>query len=141
MLRPPPGGREYGAVLKFPSAAAWEAFRDSADYRKFLDELKDHHDGERVEAVAGLEAWFAAPGATLMRVPPPWKMAVVTWVGVNLITLALTFTLVPLTAGWPWPLGFVTFNAGVVVGLTWLAMPVLTRAARPWLMPRSGGSS
>ena len=134
MLRPPPGGREYGAVLRFESRGHWEAFRDAAEYRAFLDALREHIEGEpRVETASGLEAWLARPGAGLVRVPPRWKTAVVTWLGVDLTALVLAYTLTPLTAGWPWALAFVTFNAGVVGGLTWLTMPALSRLFGGWL--------
>src|SRR4051812_31724778 len=93
MLRPPPGGREYGAVLRFHSPEAWEAFRDAPEYRAFLDGLRDYLEGEpRVETASGLEAWAAPGGATLVRVPSRWEAAVLTWVGVNLLTVALTYT-------------------------------------------------
>ena len=134
MLRPPPGGREYGAVLRFRSEEAWEGFRDSEGYRAFLAGVREHLAAEpAVESVTGLEGWFTPPGSPVALAPPAWKMAVVTWVGVNLITLALTYTLAPLTAGWPWLLGFVTFNAAVVAGLTWPVMPALSRLLRGWL--------
>lgn len=133
MLRPPPGGREYGAVLTFASADAWAAFRDDPAYRAFLAAVRDHLEADpRTETVTGLEGWFTPPGAA---VPPRWKGAAATWLGVNLTALALTYTLTPLTAGWPWGLAFVTFNAGVVAGLTWLVMPALSRLLRPWLEP------
>lgn len=133
MLRPPPGGREYGAVLKFASADAWAAFRDDPKYRAFLAAVREHLEAEpQVETVTGLESWFTPPGAAPV-VPPRWKVALVSWAGVDLTALVLTYTLVPLTAGWPWVFQFLTFNAAVVAGLTWLVMPPLSRALRPWL--------
>lgn len=93
MLRPPPGGREYGAALRFRSREAWEEFRDSAGYQAFLAGLREYLEAEpTAELVSGLEGWFTPPGPLT---PPVWKMAVVTWVGVNLMTLALSYTLTP----------------------------------------------
>lgn len=146
ILRPAAGGREYGAVLRFHSRAAWEAFRDSAEYRSFQDSLRQHLEADpRVETACGLEAWFAPHGAAYVRVPPRWKQAVLTWVGVDLIALLLTYTLSPLMAGWPWLVSFLTFNAAVVAGLAWVVMPVLTRLGRGWLAsptipPSEGGN-
>ena len=134
MLRPAAGGREYGAVLRFQSLVAWEKFRDSAEYRAFQESLRDYLEAEpRMETASGLEAWFAPSSAAFVRVPPRWKQAVLTWLGVDLIALVLTYTLSPLTAGWPWLAGFLTFNAAVVAGLAWVVMPVLSRLARGWL--------
>jgi antibiotic biosynthesis monooxygenase (ABM) superfamily enzyme len=136
MLRPPSGGREYGAVLKFRSGADWDAFLASEQYRRFLADIRGHLEADpRVETVSGLEAWFTPPGTPVALAPPRWKMAVVTWVGVNLTAAALTQVVPPLTSGWPWAAAFVTFNAGVVAGLTWVVMPLLARLLRPWLQP------
>jgi antibiotic biosynthesis monooxygenase (ABM) superfamily enzyme len=131
MLRPPPGGHEYGAVLRFRSREAWERFRDSAAYRAFLAGVRPHLAAEPVvETAAGLGGWFTQPGSPA---PAVWKMAIVTWVGVNLTTVALSYTLTPLTASWPWLLGLVTSNAAVVAALTWPVMPALNALLRRWL--------
>ncbi len=138
MLRPAPDGQEYGAVLKFASQSAWESFRASPEYLAFLADIQEHlASAPKVETVTGLESWFTAPGARVLRVPPRWKMAVVTWLGVNLTSLVLTFVLKPALAGFPWALGFVTFNAAVVSGLTWVVMPALSRVFRRWLLPKT----
>ncbi|MDY3563540.1 antibiotic biosynthesis monooxygenase [Gemmata sp. JC673] len=140
ILRPPAGGREYGAVLRFESWGAWENLRDSDDYRAFLEAIRDHleHD-PRVHTASGLEAWVAPAGAAFVPVPPRWKLALLTWAGVNLTALALTFILAPFTARLPWFVGFLIFNAAVVAGLTWVVMPVLSRAARRWLQGPPAG--
>jgi antibiotic biosynthesis monooxygenase (ABM) superfamily enzyme len=136
MHRPPPGGREYAAVLKFCSGADWDAFAASDPYRRFLAGIREHLEADpRVETVSGLETWFTPPGTPVALAPPRWKMAVITWLGVNLTAAALSYVLPPLTAGWPWALAFVTFNAGVVAGLTWVVMPLLGRLFSVWLQP------
>ena len=141
MLRPPSGGREYGAVIKFASQVAWKEFFASTGYQAFLADIRVHLEGEpRVETVMGLESWFTPAGLPVTLVPPRWKMAIVTWVGVNLTALALSYLMPLVSAGWPWVLGFVAFNAGVVAGLTWAVMPVLTRLFRPWLAPRGAAA-
>ncbi len=123
-------------MLKFASQSAWDSFRASPEYLVFLAEIQEHlASAPKVETVTGLESWFTAPGARVLRVPPRWKMAVVTWLGVNLTALVLTFVLKPAIAGLPWLLGFVTFNAAVVTGLTWVVMPALSRVFRGWLSP------
>ena len=142
MIRPPSGGREYGAVLKFQSRGAWDSFLASPDYQKFLDGIREHLDGDpNVETVCGLESWFTGSGAPIALAPPRWKMALVTWVGVDITALVLTYSLSLLMKSWPWGLAFLVFNAGVVAGLTWIVMPFLSRLFRPWLSVHQKTSS
>src|SRR5438128_816321 len=103
MLRPTGDGREYGAVVKFRSKGDWEAFQHSAEYLHFLAEIQPYLEATpRVETVSGLESWFTPLGSRVMKVPPRWKMAVVTWVGVCLMVYTVTRLLTPIIATWPW---------------------------------------
>src|SRR6266566_8929171 len=64
MLRPPPGSREYGAVLKFRTQLDWDAFRRAPQYLQFLARIRPHLEDEpRVETVYGLESWLTPLGA------------------------------------------------------------------------------
>ncbi len=85
-----------------------------------------------VHAVHGLEAWF--PSAANRSVPR-WKMALVTFLGVDIVAGCLTFIIKPLMVNQP-VLGFFVFNGLVVVGLTWLVMPILTQLTHHWLHKR-----
>lgn len=138
MIRPLPGGRDYGAVLKFCTLENWHHFRDSHDYQNFLGSIRPLLEAEpQVQATTGLEGWFTPLGEHLVRVPPRWKMALVTWIGVCMTVYLVSTILSPVTIQWPWFLGFITMNACVVASLTWLVMPLLSRLLRPWLHPRS----
>jgi antibiotic biosynthesis monooxygenase (ABM) superfamily enzyme len=127
ILRPPPGRREYGAVLRFHSEETWEAFRDSDVYQAFVARIREHlEEDQRVEAATGLEGWFAAPGRQFVEAPPRWKAALVTWVGVAPTALALTFVFNRLLPDWPWVARNLVFGATMVVILTWVVMPPLS---------------
>ena len=138
MLRPVPGNREFGAVLKFRSKEDWQALQQSPEYLQFRETLRPLIETEpQVEMVSGLESWFTPLGARVTRVPPRWKMALVTWVGVCLMVYTVTQLFTPITSQWPWFLGFITINAGVVASLTWIVMPVLNRLCHRWLLPEN----
>lgn len=132
MLAPPPGGTEYGAVLKFRSTDDWEAFRAWPEYNRFLSSLQPLLAGEpRIEQLHGLEAWFRHPLGS--RPPKRWKMALLTWMGVNVTALALMQTLRPAMERWPFVASFLVYNACVVGGLTYLVMPLMIRLFRRWV--------
>jgi len=136
MIRPPHGGREYGAVLTFRSQADWAAFQRSPEYLHFLADVQQYLAGEpAVETLSGLESWFTPPGDSVVRVPPRWKMAVVTWLGVCLAVYAVGLAMSRLASDWPPLPAFLAANALVVAALTWVVMPVLSWLFRRWLTP------
>ena len=68
------------------------------------------------------------------RVPPPrHKMALLTWAGAwAMITLILE-VLGPATATWPLPLRTLLISVLMVLALTWVVIPNLTRLFAGWL--------
>jgi antibiotic biosynthesis monooxygenase (ABM) superfamily enzyme len=62
-------------------------------------------------------------------------MALLTWAGAwGLITLIL-WLLGPVTATWPLPLRTLVISVLMVLGLTWVVIPNLTRIFAGWLAP------
>ena len=65
--------------------------------------------------------------------PQRYKLALLTWAGAYaLITLILAVA-GPTMASWPLALRTLVLSAAMVVALTWLVMPRLTRLCRGWL--------
>jgi antibiotic biosynthesis monooxygenase (ABM) superfamily enzyme len=132
MLQPSVGGREYGAVLRFRSLELWREFQESLEYQEFLDRIRPYlEESPRTDELTGMETWFRLSSETLL--PPRWKMAIVTWVGVCLTVGVLGVLLGPLMSNWSWFAYLLAMNAAVVAVLTWVVMPLLTRMARAWL--------
>lgn len=127
MLRPPQGGHEYEAVLKFHSQADWAAFQSGEEYLRFLADIRPLLAAEpAVESLCGLESWFTPVSWSVTRVPPRWKMAIVTWVGVCVTVDVVSLLMGQVAAGWPWAAGFLVANALVVAALTWAVMPAVS---------------
>ncbi len=60
-------------------------------------------------------------------------MAVATYLGVLPVVMTLALTLGPVVRSWNFILSNAVFNGCVVMLLTWVVMPFITRALHGWL--------
>jgi antibiotic biosynthesis monooxygenase (ABM) superfamily enzyme len=122
--------REYGILRAFEDTSAKERFYDSALYREWNEAVRPLVEDEPVRReLHGLEAFFRRGAAT----PPAWKMALLTWLAVNVAVFVFSQAVPRLLSGLS-PVGeMLLVNAFVVVSLTWVLMPVATRLAARWL--------
>lgn len=137
IMRPAPGSglRDYGIIRRFANRAAVEEFRMSPEYLEWNQIAVELTEGVgRAEELSGLESWFTAPGAPL-RSLPKWKMAVATVIGVYPASLLLGETVGRWTHEWPIPLRALIVAIVMVVLLTWVMMPLVTRLLHGWLHP------
>src|SRR5882757_2476022 len=133
MLVPPPGSasNEYGIIRSFASIADRDAFYASPLYREWKKRVTPLSNGEPdARELHGLEVFFRQDSRPL---PPTWKMAIATYLGVVPTIMTLAKTLGPLSHSWNFVLYNLVFNACVVVLLTWVVMPLITRALHRWL--------
>jgi antibiotic biosynthesis monooxygenase (ABM) superfamily enzyme len=126
------GSNEYGILRSFASAADRDAFYQSRTYGKWLAEIEGLVEGAPIyRELTGLEAWFRGPQSTL---PPRWKMALLTWAAVWPVSMGVPAALAPLSGGVVPNVIFAGIVAGgIVIILTWIAMPLLVRLAKGWL--------
>jgi antibiotic biosynthesis monooxygenase (ABM) superfamily enzyme len=81
----------------------------------------------------GLETWFSIPECPELESPPQWKMAIVTFFAVYVLSIII-IPLLRLGISWNFYVESIIV-AGLLVGiLTWVVMPVLSRYVfRKWL--------
>jgi antibiotic biosynthesis monooxygenase (ABM) superfamily enzyme len=65
--------------------------------------------------------------------PPRYKLALITWAAAYAVITLLLAVLGPAMSSWPLALRTLVLSVTMVVALTWLIMPRLTRLLRPWL--------
>jgi uncharacterized protein len=137
-LYPPPGSAstEYGLLRSFASAGERDAFYRSALFNDWLARIEPMVEGRSTRReLHGLEAWFR-DGAGPM--PPRWKMALLTWPAVWFASTLMRAIVAPaLGPNVPQIVEAGCVTAGVVVTLTWVVMPLVVRAAHPWLLSKS----
>jgi len=135
MLVPPPssGNREYGILRTFADESEREAFYRSSLFAAWQARVAPLTDGEpEYRQLSGLEAWFR----TGQSLPPRWKMAVATVLGVYPTSVALSLSVGEAVRGWPLLASSFAFAICMVVLLTWVVMPVVTRVLHVWLHPK-----
>jgi uncharacterized protein len=137
VFRPAPrGSGEYRIVYRFDSAAHLHAWLDSAEHAAWLQRAEPHVAGPmRTQVLTGLESWFTLPTQPGVPPPPPYKMALVTWVTIFPLITLVVVAAAPLLG--PLPLvARLAVTTGVTVPLmTWVVMPRVTRLLHRWLYP------
>ncbi|MDB5902567.1 MAG: hypothetical protein JWM26_1445 [Betaproteobacteria bacterium] len=136
LIRPIVGSlsREYGILRSFHSEEDRDRFYGSDVYRDWNDAVAPLVEGgpQRRE-LHGLEAFFHGNAPP----PPRWKMAVLTWVGVNPAVFIFSNAVPAIVGELPMLAGLLLVNAFVVASLTWGFMPALTKLFSRWLHPAS----
>jgi uncharacterized protein len=124
---------ERHIIHRFRDKASLEAWENSEDLHKQTEEV-NKFSTPYLQKATGLETWFTLPGLKAIVPPPKWKMAIVAFIGANCISLLASFILRTFLV--LQPLLFNLFmNILLVVGLTYFAMPLLSRLLRRWLYP------
>lgn len=138
ILRPQKGlHSEYIIVLHFDNQENLQAWLDSDVRREWIERSKPLiQELENVQILSGLETWFELPRRPLKTPPKRYKMALLTWLAV-FFTLSIVRAIIsPLLVPVPELLGqFITVGI-VVLLLTYIVMPQLTRLFYKWLYPK-----
>jgi uncharacterized protein len=135
LIMPTPDSHEgeYGILRSFESEADKHAFYESGFFRQWLSDISTMTEGEPVyRPLQGLEAWFYQPD---MPRPPRWKLALATLCGVYPTSFTLAKVLMPKLHGLPSWTASLVMACCMVVLLTWVVMPLVTRALHRWLHP------
>lgn len=136
MIIPPPGSdsREHGILRTFGSEAERDAFYASPMFQAWEKRARTLTEGEpEYRELHGLEAWFRSSN----NPPPRWKMAVATLTGVYPTSLILNIFIAPYLHPVPRPLAVLIIGSVMVICLTWIVMPFVTKVLHPWLHPKS----
>jgi uncharacterized protein len=133
-----PGGNNSSVryiINRFSDKVAMDAWESSAEALKLIEEANNYSTIHYTSAT-GLETWFSVPDLKAIVPPPRWKMAIVAFIGAFCISsiaryiLGLYIGLSPLLTN-------LLMNIILVLGLTYLMMPILSKLLRRWLYPKT----
>jgi uncharacterized protein len=122
-------------IHRFSDKTSLDAWEKSDESLKQIEEA-NKYSTRYYEKATGLETWFTLPDLKSIVAPPQWKMAIATFVAAysisSLVTLFFTFSLYIRQSPY---LANTIMTTILVVGLTYFAMPILSRLLRRWLYP------
>ena len=127
---------EYRTVYRFDTAEHLREWLDSDEHAAWLERAEPHVAGPmRTSFVTGLETWFTLPDRPGTAPPPPYKMALLTWITIFPLITAIVAVTGPLLEELPLVLRLGITTALAVPLMTWIVMPRVTRLLRGWLYP------
>jgi uncharacterized protein len=127
---------EYRTVYRFDTGEHLRAWLDSDEHAAWHERAEPHVIGPaHTSFVTGLESWFTLPDRPGTPPPPPYKMALLTWITIFPLISGIVLATGPLLEGLPVVLRLGIITAMTVPLMTWVVMPRVTRLLRGWLYP------
>ncbi|MEO0845664.1 MAG: hypothetical protein AAFY50_04470 [Cyanobacteria bacterium J06648_1] len=134
-----PTDNEYRIIFKFDHASNLKIWEESECRRQWLARAESLRlEPARIRVITGLETWFTLPSPKVISPPPRYKMAIVTLITLFPLIQLANITLAPLLALSPLPLLLRSFiiTAVLVLLMTYIAMPRMTKLFSRWLYPK-----
>jgi antibiotic biosynthesis monooxygenase (ABM) superfamily enzyme len=131
-----PGGKSSSLryiINRFSDTVTLDAWESSSEARKLIEEA-NRCSTMHYTSATGLETWFYVPELKDIVAPPRWKMAIVAFIGAFCVSSFAQYIL-GLYIGLPPLLTHVFMNIILVIGLTYVIMPFLSKILRRWLYP------
>lgn len=137
ILRPnTPEEQEYKIVFKFDRASNLRIWQESETRRQWLARAESLClEKPTVQILTGLETWFTLQSTKLSTPPPRYKMVVIILITIMPIRILTNFTLVPLLISLPFLLRLFITSVIMVLMMTFVIMPRMTRLFSKWLYP------
>lgn len=138
MFRPSsPDDPEYRIVFKFRDRETLTAWEESQERAELLEQIESLlvKPSER-EVTSGIVTWFSLPGQNPVKPPPKWKMTFVSWLALY-PAVTLVFVLFgDLLAQIPLLLRTMAVTIVVMVLMSYVLMPRMTKWFAFWLFPK-----
>ena len=137
VIPPASEGGDYQVVTKYATEADIQRWDDSevhADWMRRLETVAEGAPAYRV--ITGLEAWFSPEVVPATVNPPRWRMTLVTWLGIYPTVSAFIWFVGPLLGFLPFLLRTAVLTGLIVLTMTYVVMPRLSRWLKPWLTGR-----
>lgn len=137
MFRPSsPADPEYRIVFRFrdrETLSHWEKSEERAVLLQKIESLL-LQPSER-EVISGLVSWFTLPGQNPVKPPPKWKMTAISWLALYPAVTLVFILFGDMLAQLPLLLRTMLVTIVVMLLMSYVLMPRMTRWFAFWLFP------
>jgi uncharacterized protein len=134
VIPPKAEGGEFQIIQRFATQGDLDRWRDSEESAMWHERLRPTVESDpEYRLLTGLEVWFAPKLVPANAPPPRWRMTVVSWLGIYPIVAFCLWYVSPLLQGMPYLLRTAILTAIVVLAMSYLVMPRLSRWMAWWL--------
>lgn len=145
-IRPDPESSEWHMLYRFADVDSLTQWEESPERAWWVASALGLVEDRRQEKRTGIEGWFdepssievlsTAPAAPLPFAPPRWKQMLSILIVFYPLSLLGNLLLSTFANAWPLELRVLLLVVLVSPIMTYFALPLVTRALRPWLMRR-----
>ncbi|MBL3556376.1 MULTISPECIES: antibiotic biosynthesis monooxygenase [Marinobacter] len=137
-----PDDPEYRIVFRFRDRETLTAWEESGERSELLEQIENLLVQPSERAVtSGIVTWFTLPGQNPVTPPPKWKMTIVSWLALY-PAVTLVFVLFgDLLAQVPLLLRTMIVTIVVMLLMSYVLMPRMTRWFSFWLFPKRKAQS
>ncbi|MGB8698762.1 MAG: antibiotic biosynthesis monooxygenase [Thermosynechococcaceae cyanobacterium] len=132
------GHAEYRIIFKFDHLSSLKRWEDAPIRARLLERVNRLTLGEgKLQILTGLETWFTLPAQKAIAPPPRYKMVLLSWIVIFPLSNVLPPLLKTVLAPLPSLLQGVISAFCMVLLMTYIVMPRVTKLFAPWLYPTS----
>lgn len=128
---------EYMLLVRFDTESNYGNWENSTTRKGWSKELKEYIVKEsKVRYQEGLEFWFSLPQMTTSSPPKKWKMALLTWLVIYPMILALSTMAGMYLSELPLLIRLLLVSMTLVSLMTYVIMPKITVVFAAWLFKK-----
>ncbi|WP_404364914.1 antibiotic biosynthesis monooxygenase [Marinobacter sp.] len=137
-----PEDPEYRIVFRFQDRETLAAWEESEERRELLRQIESLlvEPSER-EVTSGIVTWFTLPGQNPVKPPPKYKMTIVSWLALYPAVTLIFVLFGDLLATLPLLLRTLIVTVFVMLLMSYVLMPRMTRWFSFWLFPGRNDTS
>ncbi len=126
----------YRVIFKFDRMSNLRRWEESDVRRQWLARMESLTLGApETQVLTGLEAWFTLPGQRIITPPPRYKMTVITWLAIFPLIVGINLLFGAFLSSLPMLLRSLVLTVPLVLLMTYVVMPQMTRLFTGWLYP------